>query len=62
MTAVADGSENRSLVTRNGRSLVLVVGAASLIASIGLGARATFGLYLDPVINDLGTGRGMFSL
>ena len=59
MTAVSGGGR---LVTRNGRSLVLVVGAASLITSIGLGARATFGVYLDPVITDLGTGRGMFSL
>ncbi|MFN0029712.1 MAG: MFS transporter [Acidimicrobiales bacterium] len=50
------------MVTRNGRNLVLVVVAASFITSIGLGARSTFGLYLDPVIADLGTGRGMFSL
>ncbi|MDH4144652.1 MAG: MFS transporter [Acidimicrobiia bacterium] len=51
-----------ALRTRNGRSLALVVMAGSLITSIGLGARSTFGLYLDPVIADLGTGRGMFSL
>ncbi len=50
------------LVTRNGRNLVLVVVAASFITSIGLGARSTFGLYLDPVITELGTGKAMFSL
>jgi MFS family permease len=48
--------------TVNGRSLALVVAAGSLITSIGLGARSTFGLYLDPVIESLGTDRGMFSL
>lgn len=48
--------------TRNGRSLVLVVIAASLMTSISLGARSTFGLYLKPVIADLGTGREMFSI
>lgn len=62
MNATADRGATRTLVTRNGRSLILVVVAASLITSIGLGARSTFGLYLDPVITDLGTGRGMFSL
>ncbi|MGF1598891.1 MAG: MFS transporter [Acidimicrobiales bacterium] len=62
MTAAIGRDRDRSLVTRNGRSLILVVGAASLITSIGLGARATYGVYLDPVITDLGTGRGMFSL
>jgi predicted MFS family arabinose efflux permease len=62
VTALAGRGASRSLVTRNGRNLILVVGAASLITSVGLGARATFGLYLDPVITDLGTGRGMFSL
>lgn len=49
-------------LTRNGRNLILVVAAASVITSITLGARSTFGLYLDPVIAELGTGRGMFSL
>ena len=62
MSAVAGSGRTKSLMTRNGRNLILVVGAASLITSVGLGARATFGLYLDPVIADLGTGRGMFSL
>ena len=62
MTAVDAGTRRRTLATRNGRSLALVVSAAGLITSISLGARATFGLYLDPVIADLGTGRSMFSL
>lgn len=49
-------------LTRNGRNLAAVVAAASVITSITLGARSTFGLYLKPVIGDLGTGREMFSL
>ena len=32
------------------------------MTSISLGARSTFGLYLKPVIADLGTGREMFSI
>ncbi len=48
--------------TINGRSLVLVVAAGSIITSIGLGTRATFGLFLTPVTETLGTGRGMFGL
>lgn len=39
-----------------------MVSVAGLITSISLGARSTFGLYLDPVIAELGTGRSMFSL
>ena len=48
--------------TLNGRNLIVVVAAGSVITSIGLGVRGTFGLFLDPVIDDLSTGRGMFSL
>ncbi len=48
--------------TLNGRSLVLVIAAGSMITSIGLGVRSTFGLYLDPVVESLGTDRGTFSL
>ncbi len=62
MTQPTMSAARSALVTRNGRNLVLVVAAASVITSVGLGARSTFGLYLDPVIEDLGTGRGMFSL
>ncbi len=48
--------------TLNGRSLILIVAAGSMITSISLGARSTFGLYLDPVVDSLGTDRGTFSL
>lgn len=36
--------------------------AGSIITSLSLGARATFGLYLDPVSETLGSGRGTFAL
>ncbi|MCP5028450.1 MAG: MFS transporter [Actinomycetia bacterium] len=42
--------------------LWLVVVAGSLITTISLGVRSTFGLFLDPVIDSLGTGRGAFAL
>ena len=48
--------------TLNGRSLALVIAAGSIITSITLGARSTFALFLDPVTNDLGIGRGQFGL
>jgi predicted MFS family arabinose efflux permease len=48
--------------TLNGRSLGLVIAAGSMITAISLGARSTFGLYLDPVVETLGTDRGTFSL
>ncbi len=51
-----------SMRTLNGRSLILVIAAGSMITSISLGVRSTFGLYLDPVVESLGTDRGTFSL
>lgn len=51
-----------SIRTLNGRNLVAVVAAGSLISAIGLGVRSTFGVYLDPVVESLGTDRGTYSL
>ncbi|MEM7340164.1 MAG: MFS transporter [Actinomycetota bacterium] len=43
-------------------SLRLVIAAGSLITSVVIGIRLTFGLYLDPVITELNTDRGTFAL
>lgn len=40
----------------------LLLVAGSFIASLSLGVRSTFGLFLDPVIDTLQTGRGSFAL
>lgn len=42
--------------------LWLVLAAGSVITALSLGVRSTFGLFLDPVIDTLGTGRGVFAL
>jgi MFS family permease len=42
--------------------LWLLVTAGGLVTSVSLGARATFGLFQDPVVETLGTGRGSFAL
>lgn len=39
-----------------------MIAGASVLASIALGVRATFGLYLDPISDMLGSGRGTFAL
>ncbi|MEL7155264.1 MAG: MFS transporter, partial [Actinomycetota bacterium] len=44
------------------RSTVLLIAAGSVITSIMLGARSTFGLYLEPVTDALQTDRGTFAL
>ena len=54
MTSVAAVVDRRSLVT------ILVAGSA--ITAISLGVRSTFGLFLEPVTDDLGTGRASFAL
>jgi predicted MFS family arabinose efflux permease len=43
-------------------NLVLAIIAGGAITSIGLGIRYSFGLFLDPVIETLGTDRGAFAL
>lgn len=40
----------------------LLLVAGSTIAALSLGVRSTFGLFLDPVIDTLQTGRGSFAL
>jgi predicted MFS family arabinose efflux permease len=35
--------------------------AGSIITSLSLGVRSTFGLFLDPVVDTIGTGRGAFA-
>ncbi|MGB5755969.1 MAG: MFS transporter [Acidimicrobiales bacterium] len=42
--------------------LWLLLVAGSIITALSLGVRSTFGLFLDPVIDTLGTGRGAFAL
>lgn len=44
------------------RSLALVIVAGSVITSIVIGVRLTFGLYLDPVVDALSTDRGTYAL
>ncbi|MEM9132795.1 MAG: MFS transporter [Actinomycetota bacterium] len=44
------------------RSAFLLVAAGSIITSIMLGARSTFGLYLEPITDALSTDRGTFAL
>ena len=45
-----------------GRSLTLVIVAGSVITSVVIGVRLTFGLYLEPVVGALGTDRGTYAL
>ncbi|NNE74467.1 MAG: MFS transporter [Acidimicrobiales bacterium] len=42
--------------------LWLLLAAGGLLVAISGGVRATFGLYLDPVIDDLGSDRAMYGL
>lgn len=42
--------------------LALLVVAGGLITAASLGARSTFGLFLDPVVTTIGTGRSTFAL
>ena len=62
MTTATPGPSFATTRTLNGRHLLAIVAAGSLISAIGLGVRSTFGVYLDPVSESLGTGRGVFSL
>lgn len=48
--------------TLNGKSLLAVVAAGSIMSSISLGVRSTFGVFLDPVVESLQTDRGTYSL
>ena len=48
--------------TRDGKSLLLVIAAGSVVTALSLGARSTFGIYLDPVVDALGTTKAQFSL
>ena len=40
----------------------VIIAAGSAITALSLGVRSTFGLFLDPVAQSLGTGRGSFAL
>jgi predicted MFS family arabinose efflux permease len=40
----------------------LLLVAGSVITSLSLGVRSTFGLFLDPVVDTIGSGRGAFAL
>ncbi len=42
--------------------LALLMVAGGLITAASLGARSTFGLFLDPVVTTIGTGRSTFAL
>ncbi len=48
--------------TRDGKSLLVVIVAGSVVTALSLGARSTFGLYLDPVVDSLGSTKAQFSL
>lgn len=47
---------------RTAPPLWVVVATGSVITALSLGVRSTFGLFLDPVIDSLNTGRGAFAL
>lgn len=51
-----------SSAPRRATPIWLLLVAGSVVASLSLGVRSTFGLFLDPVIDTLGTGRGSFAL
>ena len=40
----------------------MIVAAGGVITAISLGVRSTFGLFLDPIADGLGTGRGSIAL
>ncbi|MEM7273706.1 MAG: MFS transporter [Actinomycetota bacterium] len=42
--------------------LWVIIAAGSVITALSLGVRSTFGLFLDPVIDSIGSGRGAFAL
>jgi predicted MFS family arabinose efflux permease len=44
------------------RRLVFAIVIGGTITSLALGTRATYGLFLDPVVETIGTGRAPFSL
>lgn len=46
---------------RSDRTIPIVIIAGSVITSIVIGVRLTFGLYLEPVIEALGTDRGTYA-
>ncbi|MGQ0579255.1 MAG: MFS transporter, partial [Betaproteobacteria bacterium] len=47
--------------TTNWRTPVLVLVCGAIILTLGLGIRASFGLFLQPMSTDLGWGRSHFS-
>lgn len=48
-------------VDRRRPPLWLLLVAGSVITSLSLGVRSTFGLFLDPVVETIGSGRGAFA-
>ena len=40
----------------------LIIAAGSVVTALTLGVRSTFGLFLDPVVETIGSGRGSFAL
>lgn len=54
--------ETSGASTRPQIPLWAVIVAGGLISAIALGVRSTFGLFQDPMIETIGTGRGMFGL
>lgn len=61
-TAISAGPADPARPTRRRVPLPLLVVAGGLITAASLGARSTFGLFLDPVVTTLGTGRATFAL
>jgi predicted MFS family arabinose efflux permease len=53
-------------VDRTSRSALppfwLVLSAGCVVTALSLGVRSTFGLFLDPVVDTIGSGRGAFAL
>lgn len=61
-TPVAPSASGPARPARRRVPLPLLVLAGGLITAASLGARSTFGLFLDPVVTSMGTGRATFAL
>ncbi|MEZ5410744.1 MAG: MFS transporter [Acidimicrobiales bacterium] len=61
-TAIPTGAAPPAPPARRRVPLSLLVVAGGVITAASLGARSTFGLFLDPVVTTIGTGRATFAL
>ena len=62
ITLPAMSNAPASTGSANPPSLMLMVIAGSLIAALALGVRSTFGLFIDPITDSIGVGKGTIGL